>query len=139
MSTNSTIIVHRKDGKWSRVYCHWDGYPSWNGKYLFKYYNTQKKAEALVALGNISSLHEKMTQPKGHTFDEAKPGYTVFYHRDRGEDWSEQKPKIYKTKEEAIKDPEEYAYVWDKGKWWLHDYPVPFVELKTVLENIKED
>lgn len=86
MGTRSDIIVHRADGKWHRVYCHWDGYLSHNGKILFDHYTAQKQVEALVAPGDLSSLAPKCTKPKGHSFDEAVKGYCVYYGRDRGED-----------------------------------------------------
>ena len=64
MSTRSDIIVHLSNGKWARVYCHWDGYPSHNGKILFKHYNTQKLAEKLIKHGDMSSLGKKCGKPK---------------------------------------------------------------------------
>ena len=56
MSTRSDIIVERADGKFARIYCHSDGYLSHNGMILWGNYDTQAKCEALVGLGDISSL-----------------------------------------------------------------------------------
>lgn len=72
MGTRSDIIVHLADGTWKRIYCHWDGYLSHNGRILFESYNTQKKAEALVAPGDLSSLDDKCTKPKGHSYENRK-------------------------------------------------------------------
>ncbi len=47
MGTRSDIIVNRTDGKWARIYCHWDGYIEHKGKILFENYSSQEKAEAL--------------------------------------------------------------------------------------------
>ncbi|MDE2096217.1 MAG: hypothetical protein KGL39_03160 [Patescibacteria group bacterium] len=69
MGTRSDIIVHRADGKWARIYCHWDGYIAHNGKILFDHYNSQERADALVALGNISSLAPEIGEK--HDFDYA--------------------------------------------------------------------
>lgn len=121
MGTRSDIIVHRADGKWSRVYCHWDGYPDHHGPILLGHYNFQKMAEALVAPGDMSSLGEKCTKPKGHSFDHPKKGYCVYYGRDRGEEGTEASVGV--TPLEAwgdLKDTgTEYSYIWNDGKWWI--------------------
>ena len=67
MGTRSDIIVHRADGKWHRIYCHWDGYLDHNGKILFDHYTSQKKVDSLVALGDISSLGEEIGEK--HPFE----------------------------------------------------------------------
>jgi len=85
MGTRSDIIVHRADGKWARVYCHWDGYLSHNGRILFDHYTSQKQAEKLVSHGDMSSLAPRCSKPKGHSFDKPVKGFTVYYGRDRGE------------------------------------------------------
>lgn len=38
MGTRSAIVLKREDGKYQGIYCHWDGYPSNNGKILFENY-----------------------------------------------------------------------------------------------------
>jgi len=122
MSTRSDIIVERKDGKWSRIYCHWDGNITHNGKILFEHYNDQEKAEELVSHGDMSSLAKKCSKPEGHSFDKPVEGYTIYYGRDRDE----------KNTEATVKDslaevwPEndawtEFTYVWTDGKWWVGD------------------
>lgn len=96
MGTRSDIIVHKANGTWHRIYCHWDGYLDHNGKILFDHYTTQKQAEALVALGDLSSLGP--TIGRKHSFDGPKfgtPSYDKWralkatmctaYGRDRGE------------------------------------------------------
>jgi hypothetical protein len=142
MGTRSDIIVQRTDGKWHRIYCHWDGYLSHNGKLLFENYNSQKKAEALVAKGDMSSLGEKYSKPKGHTFDKPVNGYTVYYGRDRGEKdvggtiadtlagcWPEQDTWT------------EFTYVWVDGKWWVGDPDEgtqTLIELEAALKGEKK-
>ena len=73
MSTRSTIEIQRTDGSRQRIYAHWGGYLSHNGHILYHKYDTAEKVEALIALGNISSL--------GDTPDEC-----IAYHRDGYED-----------------------------------------------------
>lgn len=114
MGTRSTITVHCLDGKYRSVYCHWDGYLKHNGRMLLEHYNTQEKAEALVALGDMSSLDISIEKPSGHTFDNPTNGYTVFYGRDRGETGVEcsVSDTLY-----GRRSKEEYNYVWENGKW----------------------
>lgn len=122
MGTRSDIIVQRTDGKFHRVYCHWDGYLSHNGRILFDHYTSQEQAEALVALGDMSILAPLHTRPKGHTFDKPVKGYCVFYGRDRKE------KDVAGTVAETLAGcwpPEdtwtEFTYVWQDGQWWVGD------------------
>lgn len=122
MGTRSDIIVHRADGKWARIYCHWDGYLEHNGRILFDHYTSQKQAEALVKPGDMSSLAPRCTRPKGHSFDKPVSGFTVYYGRDRGE----QNCAAFVADSLAGCWPEaeawtEFTYVWDDGKWWVGD------------------
>jgi hypothetical protein len=122
MSTRSDIIVHRSDDKWSRIYCHWDGYLKHNGRILFDHYTSQHLAEALVALGDLSILAPNFTKPKGHSFDKRVEGYNVYYGRDRGE--TDVGPHIFDSLAAAWPETEtwtEFTYVWDEGKWWVAD------------------
>lgn len=85
MSTRSDIIVERTDGTWARIYCHYDGYLEHNGQILHDHYNSQDRAEAVVAPGDMSTLAEHCDKPPGHSFDNKVRGYCVYYGRDRGE------------------------------------------------------
>jgi hypothetical protein len=143
MGTRSDIIVHRADGSWKRVYCHWDGYLEHNGKILFEHYNDQKKAEALVEPGDMSSLDKFCTKPDGHTFDNKVDGYTTYYGRDRGE--SDVDGKVGKTLAE-VWPPEdswtEFTYVFHDGKWYVADpdkgpSPENLIELEPALKGEK--
>ena len=69
MSTNSTIAIRRTDGTKTGIYCHWDGYIEYNGVILQQYYNTEEKIEKLLALGDCSSIGEKILPPEENSFD----------------------------------------------------------------------
>ena len=56
MSTRSRIGLQLADESIFSVYCHWDGYPEFNGVKLVENFNTREKVEALVDLGDISAL-----------------------------------------------------------------------------------
>jgi hypothetical protein len=138
MGTRSDIIVLCKDGVWRRIYCHWDGYVRHNGKILFENYNSTKKAEKLIGLGNLSILGPKCTKPKGHSWENKVDGYCVAYFRDRGnEPWEDVKAFEAETLEYIWPMPDcwtEYAYVWD-GKEWKVGYSQKGVD---TLESLKE-
>ena len=93
MSTPSFIGVLYKEGIIKFVYCHSDGYPSYLGKMLLEHYNTPELATALVDLGSLSMVRERLAPDEGetHSFDTPvrhgpKGGVTTAYHRDRGDD-----------------------------------------------------
>jgi len=117
VSTNSSITV--KQGKiYKNIYCHWDGYPSYNGKMLLQHYNSQEGADSLVDNGNISTLKESVACPEGHSFETPADKHTVFYGRDRGEE--NQEAKVFDNfKEAIISNSQEYDYYWDGEKWWV--------------------
>lgn len=90
MSTPSFIGVLYKEGIIKFVYCHSDGYPSYLGKMLLEHYNTPELATALVDLGSLSMVRERLAPDEGetHRFDTPvrhgpKGGVTTAYHRDK--------------------------------------------------------
>ena len=63
------------------------------GKMLLEHYNTPELATALIDLGSLSMVRERLAPDEGetHTFDTPvrhgpKGGVTTAYHRDRGDD-----------------------------------------------------
>ena len=59
MSTNAFIGI-RKNGSISYIYNHSDGYLEYLGRMLLGHYNSEEKAKALVALGDVSIVKEKL-------------------------------------------------------------------------------
>ena len=115
MSTRSSITV-KVGNKFKTVYCHLDGYKSYNGKLLIENYNSQKKAEAIIALGDLSSLDKSLDKPDGHSFDNRVNGYAVAYGRDRGEKNTE--AKSFDTYKQTMNNNEqEYNYLFKEGYW----------------------
>lgn len=115
MSTNSTIIVE-VDGKVKSIYCHWDGHIESVGYTLRDYFGTQGQAAAIVALGDCSTI-------TGAT----NIGEIEAYHRDKGEDWADVKPRVYPTVDAALADADTpYKYAFVDGKWlaWEDDNSV---------------
>jgi len=120
MATRSRIAIENQDGTVKSVYCHWDGYPSNNGKILQENYQDLDKVEKLIKLGQISYIAEEVEAPEGapHSFESPMGGVTVAYHRDRGEDYIQ--PKEHQSLSGFVKsDVEEYGYVFTKEGEWL--------------------
>lgn len=117
MSTHSSIAVLHKDGSVSEVYCHFDGYPEGVGKFLKTHYNTQELADALVALGDMSYLAEKILPIGIHSYDKPESGVTVFYGRDRGEDNT--KPRLFKDLSDYRKNfkRQDFNYLFRNNEW----------------------
>jgi len=130
MATRSRIGI-RIGNETRSIYCHWDGYLENNGRILLEHYSDRNKVEELISLGDISSLRESIGKPFGHSFDTPVEGHTVFYHRDRNENWDNVQPQTF-TKTKSLSQymadcknylfSEEYAYVFDtkinKWKYW---------------------
>ncbi len=120
MATRSTISKVHHDGTVISVYCHWDGYLVSNGRLLLDHYATEEKVDALLELGNLSSLKPEVG--KKHSFDAPTPGWTVAYGRDRGE--KGQYPVVYPDIAAFVADEdsrESFNYVWQNGRWYLLD------------------
>ena len=149
MATRSTIAMKTEEGKFRTIYCHWDGYPSYNGAMLNENYTDPAKIKSLIDLGSISSLNEEVGEK--HPFDknyetpelDLFANWTTAYHRDRGEEWSRTAPMTFNDTEEMVElCGEEYAYVWNGDDWLVHEvgntdskgYPI-FDYVETVLEK----
>ena len=106
MSTRSTIGIENGDGTTTYIYCHWDGYLDWNGRMLIEHYNTKERVEALIALGDLSALNEEIS-------------VCVAYHRDRGEEFRQEKIKsIYYNIQSMINAHwADFVYLWKDGEW----------------------
>lgn len=128
MGTRSNIRSGDKS-----IYCHWDGYPSHNGKILLEFYNTDEKVNELLSLGNISSLREKLKPEDGqeHDFDNPAKNVTIAYHRDRGE------PLEFWTEGCG----EDYFYVFHESEWYFKSTydDDDYYNLKDYFDNIDED
>ena len=125
MSTRSRIAIENQNGSVTSIYCHFDGYISGVGKLLKEYYTTQAKVEALIELGDISSL-------------DMTPSSTSAYFSNRNED-------LHKTSYLCVEDlfnlgfqsGEEYVYCFTKNNIWLvnEDGSNQVNDLKVALEE----
>lgn len=149
MATRSTIALEFADGTVQQVYCHWDGYPEYNGKLLLKHYSNPFILRDLIDLGDLSSLqptigvkHPFSNHDAGMTrqeYDELYEGMCTFYGRDRGE--SNTNARKFKCFEDYEKHHqyEEYEYILrNDGRWYVSDHERVYVELESVIELEKE-
>ncbi len=126
MATRSYIF--KIDNNYMKgVYCHYDGYLEHNGEVLLKHYNEHKKVEELISLGDLSVLDINCNLVDGHSFDNRIDGYTVAYHRDRNEEFSQMKVEcsdlinaIEHFKSICDDGMIEYCYVFYNDIWYVY-------------------
>lgn len=130
MSTRALIGIY--DGKTLRViYNHSDGYPAWLGKMLLSNYNSTEKAAALIDLGAVSCVYERLAPNPGetHSFDHRAKGVTIAYARDRGQEKQISQYAVSSV-DDAIKQMKacsdidiDYEYLYDTAaqKWYERD------------------
>jgi hypothetical protein len=142
MATRSNIAVKLEDGSIKNVYCHSDGYLSWNGRILTEFYNSFEKAIELVDLGDLSLLNKNLKPTSEHSFGRPEQGVTIAYHRDRDESWEDVEPKTYMCQAEfensVLRDCIiEYVYLFTDGEWKVavHGFEGGFVPVTQLLTN----
>lgn len=119
MSTQCGIAVLTDKG-YETIYVHNDGYPDYMWPMLTENYGTEELAKKLVSLGDASFIDEKLEPTSNfHRFGTPEPGVSMFYHRDRGEPWSDVAPTTYTAKE--LFACYYYAYVWEDGFWCFYE------------------
>lgn len=113
MGTRSRIGIELKDQSILSVYCHYDGYPSFNGRILRDNFDTVEKVKELIDGGDMSCTWTNAGW-KNETLPETGP----LYYSSRGEDCP---PRLDKDMEEFFSDGEEYSYIFRKGNWFAYD------------------
>lgn len=135
MGTRSAIGVQLEDGSVRAVYCHWDGYPEYNGKILWDHYDHDKTMK-LMALGDLSSLGTGIGEK--HDFGEHDRGQCTFYARDRGETGVD--ARTYEDEEAFFDEFDmgvEYWYLLVDGVWHVRGYQQDNWELVScVLDKV---
>ena len=115
MATRSRIGIELKGGSILSVYCHWDGYPEYNGVKLKEHFNTRDKVAELIDGGDISALWTNAGW-QNETLPESGP----LYYSSRGENCP---PRHDNNMTEYLtQDAEEYAYLYTTdGEWLCYD------------------
>jgi len=118
MATRSTIAIQNQDGTVTAIYCHWDGYPSHNGRILQENYTTEAQVRELLALGDLSSLGETIGEKVDFDDYDSHKGQCVAYGRDRGESGVDQ--VIYRNYKSVEKQAYNYLFDPENGKWQVN-------------------
>lgn len=123
MSTRSFIAKQIGDDKYKTVYCHNNGYPDGNGVILLKHYNTPEKVDALLALGDLSVLNERLypdpNKPHAFRYEERQEGVTVAYGRDRGDKNTEAR-LMSLSQLDAPENWTDYVYIFTPENEWKY-------------------
>jgi hypothetical protein len=118
MATRSRIGLQLVDGSILSVYCHWDGYPEFNGVKLIENFNSYDAAAELIDGGDISALWTNAGWN-----NETLPTTGPLYYSTRGEDLP---PRHDADLNEYLCNGEEYAYLeyaylFVNGEWVCYD------------------
>ena len=120
MGTRSLIGKQLKDGSILGVYCHYDGYPQYNGRVLRDVYNTEEKVNDLIDGGDMSCTYTNAGW-NNETLPESGP----LYYTMRGESYVQNAPQLYKDLNEFLSAADsqhdaEYTYHYAGGEWTCH-------------------
>jgi hypothetical protein len=132
MGTRSRIGIEMPDYTVVSSYCHWDGYPSGNGKILVEHYQNREDVQELIDGGGISSLrtrgtwdHSSPLRDENGEYISDAAGYLKYendrepqplYYTERGEEINIQHTSFYEFV--SGNSGEEYAYLFDlNGNW----------------------
>jgi len=123
MSTRSAIGVMHGD-VCKAIYCHSDGYLSYNGKVLLANYDSAK-ANHLVAMGDMSALGKEIGEKINFDDRMVYEGDNIatqcrFYGRDRGETGIEFST-FFNDQELFQGIDAEYFYVMKDGVWFVSE------------------
>lgn len=145
MSTRCYIGVVLENGEVEYIYSHWDGYIEGVGATLLNYHNTYEKVKLLVSFGDASSIYENTMPEPGqeHSYENPVEGVSIYYHRDRDEDWETVGTRTAKTEKDFWNSRGmwiEYLYLFKDGKWFVSGHDGEVQELSVALENsLKEN
>ena len=109
MGTRSRIGIQLADDSILSIYCHYDGYPEFNGVKLQEHFNSRDAATELIDGGDMSSLWTNAGWN-----NEILPEVGPLYYSSRGHDTP---PRLDATLGKYLGDNEEYAYLFANGKW----------------------
>ena len=133
MATRSYIGIRNTDDSVEYIYCHYDGYPSHNGKLLVEHYNELDKVKALIALGDLSRLGKEIGSKQNfNDYSSQNQDWCLAYSRDRGENNTSARSDSFR---QVVKDDNvDYVYIFDGDYWECYDTYAP--ELNFDLYNM---
>ena len=116
MGTRSLIGKQLKDGSILGVYCHYDGYPEFNGRILRDKFDTADKVSKLIDGGDMSC-----TWTNAGWQNETLPESGPLHYTARGESLESNAPRLDDSIFDFLdkKNNEEYAYIWTVNNKWV--------------------
>ena len=135
MATRSTIAYQDPTTKeYHSVYCHWDGYVSFNGEILEKVYSNLELVKKLISKGDISTLLNNREA-------DGALNAPLHYHLWRNEDWDIVQPTVTGDLESLFKLANnrwaEYLYVFIDGKWLYSDTLNNAYSLQSLTDEVE--
>lgn len=106
MSTRSLIAQKKEDGDYTYIYCHFDGYPEYNGAILKECYTEQERVTELLNLGSLRSLRKTIESTKTYNKDYEEEDLYLSRAKD--------KRKLLKDFKSS---DAQYLYIFDNGSW----------------------
>lgn len=121
MSTRAMILKDTDKGLYG-IYLHNDGYPYDMKDYLLNTYDTPEIIDKLFSGGNMSVIGNKINPDPSrlHSFNKPQPDVCVYYVRDRGEEWEDNKPEYYLLDELREHSGIAYYYIYGKDNVWYY-------------------
>ena len=116
MGTRSRIGIQLKGNSVLSVYCHYDGYPEFNGRVLRDNYDTVEKVRNLIDGGDMSC-----TWTNAGWNNETLPESGPLHYTSRGESIDMNAPRLDKDVEEFFTNNEEYSYIFTSAGWVCYD------------------
>lgn len=143
MSTRSFIAKQIGDDEYLTIYCHSDGYLSYNGAMLIDHYNSEEKVDELLKLGDLSCLCKKLnpdpSKPHSFDYDERQKDVTVAYGRDRGEQNTEAQTMSLEELDNS-NNWTDYVYIFNKDNGWKYFHSGHSGEgLRDIEEDLKTE
>ena len=116
MGTRSRIGIQLQDNSVLSVYCHYDGYPEFNGRVLRDNYDTVEKVRQLIDGGDMSC-----TWTNAGWNNETLPESGPLHYTARGESLESNAPRYDESIFDFLdkKNNEEYAYIWTVNNKWV--------------------
>ena len=140
MATRSRIGILLPDDSILSVYCHWDGYPEYNGVVLRKKYDTYEKVAELIDGGDMSSL-ESWYDDDDNELEEPRIVYNTDC-TDSSDTIDNNAPQLFKNFDEftRVDCGEEFLYVFTTDRWQAYavsrkrdkDYNIKSVKVRNV-------
>lgn len=140
MGTRSYIAKDIGEGKFLTILCQLESHLEYTGALLINHYNTPDKVDALLGLGDIYYLGERLEPdpalPHGRNSGNYQENVTIAFGRDRGKGvWPAQKMTF--SDMEDNDEMVEFIYVFTPQQEWIYCCPTaPDLKWRSVRKGL---